>query len=303
MTNSISNEFTTINILQTPLRCQRQHFYKQFTTTLFILLTLLNFSATSQYLLKNTESEKLLQDAEMAFNANKIALSDSLINQCILYDQKNSTAYFLRAKIREHQGYLIPALVDYEAVILLDPIHQEVRFKKALILYRLENYSAAIDDINVLLQNESYYATTTVFFEMNDKNEVQGMKTIHTMQSDLYNLRGLCNHGLSQYQKALHDYDIASSIAKNNPDYYINTALTHIALFDTVQAISSLKKAILLQPNSELAKYNLKALGEEVPQLSAAELKVTFYQIFCRRLTTIFQLTIISWHITITKKH
>jgi tetratricopeptide (TPR) repeat protein len=165
----------------------------------------------------------------------------------------------------------LPALVDYEAVILLDPLHQEARFKKALLLYQLKNYTAAIEDINVLLQNESYYATTTVFFEVNGENEVQGLKTIHTMQSDLYNLRGLSYHGLTQYQKALHDYDIASSIAKNNPDYYINTALTHLALFDTLETIRSLKQALALQPNNELARYNLKMLGADVPQYSIVE--------------------------------
>uniref|UniRef100_UPI00404B3283 tetratricopeptide repeat protein n=1 Tax=Fulvivirga sp. TaxID=1931237 RepID=UPI00404B3283 len=236
-----------------------------------VLIVFLNYNAQCQYLLKNTESEKLLQSAEMAYNASNLALADSLVSECIIYDQKNASAYFLRAKIRESQGHLLPALVDYEAVILLDPLHQEARFKKALLLYQLKNYHAAIEDINLLLQNDSHYATTTVFFEVNDANELQGMKTIHTMQSDLYNLRGLSYHGLSQYQKALHDFDIASSIAKNNPDYYVNAAQTHLALFDTTMAINHLKKALTLQPNSEIARYNLKILGIEVPEVSLSE--------------------------------
>ncbi len=86
----------------------------------------------------------------------------------------------------------------------------------------------------------------------------------------LFNLRGACNAGLSNYDDALKDYKKAVSIKPDYVDAHFNLGNIFRETGDSNNAIISYKKIIEISPKHDSAMYNLGVTFQELGELDDA---------------------------------
>ena len=177
--------------------------------------------------------ESLVQPEDYVENAkSKLAIDDmegaiAALNAAIAANA-SSTTYTLRGEAYMQLGEYQKALSDYEAALEIDGMNAVAFYDRALLNTRLENYEAALTDINNALA-------------------AQSMKPSDVLNlSDLYAKRGQLNLWLKNWEGAIADYK--NSLARPEgivtPNVYAERAEAYTALGQYSDAIADYTSAI-----------------------------------------------------------
>tara|TARA_B100001989_G_C24333249_1_gene361150 strand:+ start:142 stop:528 length:387 start_codon:yes stop_codon:yes gene_type:complete len=77
-----------------------------------------------------------------------------------------------------------------------------------------------------------------------------------------FELRGLVRMQLNHYLASIIDFNKAINLNSKNPSLYYYRYLSHLVLSQYEEAIEDCKKLIILEPEDESHRKNLKALEE-----------------------------------------
>lgn len=139
-----------------------------------------------------------------------------------------SGAYTLRGEAYMQSGDYQHALEDFDAAIEKDSMNAVAFYDRALLNARLENYDAALNDINNALA-------------------AQSMKPSETLSMrDLYAKRGQLNLWLKNWQGAVADYtnSLARAEGTISADVYAERAEAYTALGDYENAVNDYTTAV-----------------------------------------------------------
>ena len=177
--------------------------------------------------------ESLVQPEDYVENAkSKLAIDDmegaiADLNAAIDANA-SSTTYTLRGEAYMQLGEYQKALSDYEAALEIDGMNAVAFYDRALLNTRLENYEAALTDINNALAAQSM-----------KPSDVLNLR-------DLYAKRGQLNLWLKNWQGAVADY--TNSLARNegsvSANVYAERAEAYTALGEYENAINDYTSAI-----------------------------------------------------------
>ena len=120
------------------------------------------------------------------------------------------------------------ALADFNAAIDIDATNSVAYYDRALLNTRLENYNAALNDINNALAARTAYP-----------NNILQMR-------DLYAKRGQLNLWLKNWEGAIADYTQSLSLPDGyvSPDVYAERAEAYTAMGDLAAAIGDYTSAV-----------------------------------------------------------
>lgn len=168
-------------------------------------------------------------------------------------------AYYYRAACKEDMKAEKAALTDYQICTHLDPQFSEALFSKALLNYKLGNYTQSIEDFSRLLTLPKK-ETQTVYYQnvsYGGERVTGGIITLQSKNSEIYNYRGLARMNSKDFANALIDFDSAIAMNPQNANYYINRGLTKLKQDDKAGAIVNYEKALEISPAHPLALHNL----------------------------------------------
>jgi len=182
-----------------------------------------------------TVTEEALMGANEYYESGKTKLlageiDESIVDLTAAIDAGNPTPdmYILRGEAYMQTGNYRGALDDFNTVIEMDPNSSVAYYDRALLNTRLEDYDAALNDINNAL------ATSAT----NDQGILQ--------LRDLYAKRGQLNLWLKNWDGAVADY--TNSLARPdgivNPTVYAERAEAYTALGDYAAAINDYSSAV-----------------------------------------------------------
>ncbi len=143
-------------------------------------------------------------------------------------DGATSDLYTLRGEAYMQQGVYTNALEDLDSAIEKDSLNAIAFYDRALLNTRLENYEAALNDINNALAAQSMKPAD-----------------ILTMR-DLYAKRGQLNLWLKNWQGAVADYtnSLARAEGRISADVYAERAEAFTALGDYENAVNDYTSAV-----------------------------------------------------------
>ena len=140
----------------------------------------------------------------------------------------NTSIYTLRGEVYMQMGEYQKALEDFDSAIVADGMNAVAFYDRALLSSRLENYDAALIDINNALA-------------------AQSMKPAEILSlRDLYAKRGQLNLWLKNWQGAVADYTNSLARAEGSvvPDVYAERAEAYTALGRYEEAVEDYKSAV-----------------------------------------------------------
>ncbi|MEM9673382.1 MAG: tetratricopeptide repeat protein [Bacteroidota bacterium] len=91
------------------------------------------------------------------------------------------------------------------------------------------------------------------------------------IQTDIWNMMGLCYLELKNYPKAQLHFELALSQNSQDPNIYSNLGLTSEQSGDTLAAMNHYRQALVLQPDHSVALSNFSYLTRKTKQLDLAE--------------------------------
>ncbi len=203
--------------------------------------------------------------ARKYFSENNIDSARFYINKSLRRNPQPDD-YFLSGLIHERENKSLRALADYEAVVKVQPSNIEAYFQKGLIYYNSASTEQAIKDFTYVIDHQGNSNTNAVYFG-NDPFGKKGtfMTSLQSMVGTVYQYRGLAYQKLGNDTKALEDFNKSFEF-DTLADFYINRSQLYTKINKEDLAISDLKKALEIEPESYLAWYNL-ALLDEAAQL------------------------------------
>ncbi len=141
------------------------------------------------------------------------------INRAIRLSPTLSTAYFDRSLLHKEIGDLEAALADYSSVIMLEGIyHQPTLFNRAMTLKKMGKFTAAINDLDYLIQLEPDNALP------------------YKVRGNIHLLSGFYNKAVSDFTKAIaKDSDLAEA--------YFNRGLAHLLNYNVLPACMDFEKS------------------------------------------------------------
>lgn len=190
-------------------------------------------------------------------------------NECLRLDPSFADAFYARGLVSEHFAQWSDALTDYSIYVDLRPDHTEAIFNRAQLRYKLQLYTLAKEDFQKLLTLQKG-ETSTVFFRQQAFNA--GVDQIFTAQgigkAYLFNWLGLTETVLQNYSVAIIHFDSALRLSPRDPDLYVNKGIALAKSNEPERAILEYTKALQLNPQHALAKYNINALQKMNGQLT-----------------------------------
>jgi|GEM_PF-1677690 len=216
---------------------------------------------------RSQRSEKLYEQALQQYRKRNYEGAIMQVNESIRLSP-SAQAYLLSGYIHEAQKKDLRAVSDYEAALMINPGLTEARFQKALVYLNYGNPQQAYLDFTDLIDYEGVLETRSVYFEIDPLSTQQHkVMTLATMKSRMYHYRGQASEKLQHYEQALSDYNLAIQL-DTTTDYFISRGLLNHKMGDDLGAIRDLKYATVLDPQSELAWYNLALInpGAKVPE-------------------------------------
>ncbi len=179
-------------------------------------------------------TEEVLMQAEDYINSAKEKLSVGNIEEAIaelntaVESNATSNIYALRGEAYMQMGDYQKALEDFDDAIEMDALNAIAFYDRALLNTRLENYDAALNDVNNALAAQSMKPAD-----------------ILTMR-DLYAKRGQLNLWLKNWQGAVADYtnSLARAEGRISADVYAERAEAFTALGDYENAINDYTSAV-----------------------------------------------------------
>ncbi len=235
---------------------------KQFLYTLIFLLSL---SAKAQ-----TDYEQSpiwhFKKADQLYNKNNCEEALTHINKTIAAQMDNWEAYLLRARIYECLRINDKAITDYSVLILWQPENLEFRFNRGELRYKEKKYDQAVQDLRKALLLPAQETNQILFSSNPGEKGISGVSTVSTLHAEIHNYIGLSYHELGKYDSALSFFTDAINL-KNDPRYISNRALTYEAMELWQQAINDYERALQLNSENEIARYNLVLLYGKLGQL------------------------------------
>ena len=212
-------------------------------------------------LVVSLSAQDCYDQARKHYNENNLDSARYYINKN-LARKPNAEDYFLSAMIHEAENKELRALADYEAVIQKNPSNLEAYFQKGLIYYNTASTEQAIKDFTYVIDNQSGSETKAVYYGV-DPSGSQGtfLTTLQSMISKVYQYRAMAYEKNGDWEGAIDDFTTAFDY-DTTADSYINRSQLYAKMGRKMDAISDLKKAIELNPESYRAWYNLAILDE-----------------------------------------
>jgi len=134
------------------------------------------------------------------------------INKAIELSPTLSMGYFERALLHKEKGNLEEALKDYSTITMLEGVgHLPTLFNRSLTFKKMGKFSAAINDLDFIVQLESEEATP------------------YKVRGNIYLLTGY-------YNKAIHDFTTAIEKDNDLAEAYFNRAVAHLLNYDVLPA-------------------------------------------------------------------
>ncbi|MEP4534358.1 MAG: tetratricopeptide repeat protein [Cyclobacteriaceae bacterium] len=211
-------------------------------------------------------SEDHYEKALNLYRSKSYGLAREEIDQSIRY-VRNAKAYYLSGLIYEGQGKELRAVADYEATIKYDENFSEAYFQKGIIYLKYHDPQQAIRDFTFLLNNTGS-ETRSVYFEIDPiGNKQNAVMSLQNLEAKIHHYRGQAYQKNGEYDEAMLDFEKAIELDAN-PDYLVSKGLLAFSRGDEIAAIHAYKKAIQLQPDHQLAWYNLVLIDPtaEIPE-------------------------------------
>lgn len=157
----------------------------------------------------------------------------------------------------------------------------EAQYFNARQKYLNGEYEEALNLTDILIASEQddysiNYLRSLIYFAQN--NLMSALLSIdksieqNSINPFSFNLRGLINVQLLNYQEAVDDFDYALRLEPNNPIYYFNISKIQMKIGDLIAAKSSINNAIELSPGNK-SYFLLKAEIERVSENLEESLK------------------------------
>lgn len=239
-------------------------------TLLFILLHIPHLQAQQK-----TEND-LLKRGIKAWEQRNYQASVILFTQALEEDELLFDAYRYRGSAMEQLGKPEEASRDYFTYLIRFPEEVEVLLPYSILNYQLKNYAVARDGFKKLLLLPPG-ETNTIFFRQPIYQE--GVTSIFTAQSQdrsfLYNYLGLSEFGTGNISGGVAYLDTAIQMNPSKADYYISRGLLYQETNRTSLARADYEKALALEPENDLARYNLAVLTEQTDDPQVAEAHFT----------------------------
>lgn len=179
-------------------------------------------------------TEEVLQQSEDYINAAKVKLSAGNIEEAIeelnsaIDADAASNTYVLRGEAYMQLGEYQKALADFDSAIEKDSMNAVAFYDRSLLNTRLENYEAALSDINNALAAQSM-----------KPSDVLSMR-------NLYAKRGQLNLWLKNWQGAIADYtnSLARAEGSVSASVYAERAEAYTAMGEYQKAIDDYTSAV-----------------------------------------------------------
>ncbi|MBQ7409341.1 MAG: tetratricopeptide repeat protein [Alphaproteobacteria bacterium] len=179
-------------------------------------------------------TEEVLQQSEDYINVAKVKLSAGNIEEAIeelnsaIDADAASNTYVLRGEAYMQLGEYQKALADFDSAIEKDSMNAVAFYDRSLLNTRLENYEAALSDINNALAAQSM-----------KPSDVLSMR-------NLYAKRGQLNLWLKNWQGAIADYtnSLARAEGSISASVYAERAEAYTAMGEYQKAIDDYTSAV-----------------------------------------------------------
>jgi tetratricopeptide (TPR) repeat protein len=191
------------------------------------------------------------------------------LNRAVALNPRYTTAYFLRAYVKNQLNDSQGALADFNQTISLNSQYAEAYNNRGLLKFqKLNNPQGALADYNQAISLNPNYATAYYnrgVLKVQKLNDSQGALadynqaiSLNSNYADAYNNRGnLKKDKLNDPQGALTDYNQAISLNPNYANAYNNRGnLKKDKLNDPQGALADYNRAISLNPKLATAYYN-----------------------------------------------
>jgi tetratricopeptide (TPR) repeat protein len=195
-------------------------------------------------------------------------------NECLRIDPYYIEAYYSRAQVREGMGDSKGALTDFSIYLESKPQNTDALFSRAMLRYQYKQWAVAREDFLKLLSSPPG-ETKSIFFAP----DREGGAAIATTQSDMtptiLNYLAMVDTKLKNYKSAIHFLDSAIKLEPKNSEFFVNRGWAHQEMLDTIQATADYQKALALNREGSLARYNLASLTAKKGNLKEGEKLLT----------------------------
>lgn len=185
-------------------------------------------------------------------------------NECLRLNPYYYDAYYSRALARESLGDKQGALNDYNIYLESKPEDKEALFSRAVGRYDYGQWAMAKEDFLKLLSMPQGGETNTVYFQTDQSadGETRAFTAHHDLTATALNYLGLIETKLKNYGQAELYFDSVIHLHPKDPDYYLNRGIAKLHAGDSAKAILDFEKALVLNPESSLARHNLAVLNK-----------------------------------------
>lgn len=183
-------------------------------------------------------------------------LSIVYFDSAVLLKPNFQEALFSQASSFERVGQFSHALSNYEQILAHQPGFTGARFRKAVCLYELKQYSQAVNEIDALVSNAGPGNTNAVFYRYSETDGLS-ISTDNQISAEYYLYRGLAYVQLKNYEKGMEDLDTAVVLSGGSADFLVNRGLARQTAGRKSEAETDYLAALQKSPGHELALLNL----------------------------------------------
>jgi tetratricopeptide (TPR) repeat protein len=210
------------------------------------------------------------QKGEEAMDVQSYKLALAHFNECLRLDPYYMEAYYYRAQVRENMGDSKGALTDFNIYLESKPQNTEALFSRAMLRYQYSQWAMAREDFLKLLHSPAG-ETRSVFFATDRESGNPIVTTQSNMTSSVLNYLGLVDTKMKDFPRAIKYLDPAIRLDQKNPEFFINRGWAYQEMHDTIHATTDYQKALSLNRESALARYNLAVLSAKKGNLKEVE--------------------------------
>lgn len=211
---------------------------------------------------KQLKAESFYEEALNAYRNRDLTNALQLAEKSTRANATSKNSH-LTGMIFELMDKDLRAIAAYEMALKLNPDLSEARYSKAILYLKNDAPEEALKDLNLLINGGAIRQTNSVFFEIDDVGGRQNkLMTLTNMQARMYYYRAQTFEKLVKYEESLNDYNKALSM-DTAADFLVSRALLHSKMGNIISATNDLKWAIQVEPEHELAWYNLALLNPE----------------------------------------
>lgn len=214
------------------------------------------------------------QKGEEAMDVQSYKTALAHFNECLRLDPYFMEAYYYRAQVRESMGDSKGALTDFNIYLESKPQNTEALFQRAMLRYQYAQWAMAREDFLNLLKSPTG-ETRSVFFATDRESGNPIVTTQSNMIPSVLNYLGLVDIKLKNFDRAVRYLDSAIRLDQKNPEFFINRGFAKQEMRDTIHATEDYQKALALNAESSVARYNLAVLSAKKGNLKEVEKLLT----------------------------